>query len=101
MTDAQQRLEGIFDGESPPAVPSTDSLLAHLSPTLLQIRTARYRNAVLAFDETSPERAAMRKRWREILDLVADNPLKGTDAFLPSTTAGRRLAQLADPEYSP
>ena len=47
----------------------------------------------------SPERAAMRKRWREILDLIADNPLKGDDAFLSSTAAARRPAKLADPEY--
>lgn len=101
MTDRQQTFDGIVASESAPAAASTDPRLAHLSPTVLHIRIARYRDAVFAFNQTSPERAKMRKRWHQILDLVADNPLQGTDAFLPSSTAGRRLAELADPTYSP
>ena len=99
MTDHQQIFDGIITREPAPAAPSTESRLAHLGPTVLRIRTARYRDAVLAYDEAGRERGAIRKRWREILDLIADNPLKGDDAFLNSAAAGRRLAQLADPEY--
>ena len=78
-----------------PAVPSTDPL-AHLSPTVSRLRMVRYHSAVVAFDESSPERAVMRRRWRDIGELVADNPLRGAEAFLDSTAAGRRLAELAN-----